>query len=72
MHDNDWVDTIVISDLKHSYAINSKPNKIDNSNDYIDPDWDLLAAIETVLKYYMTDKEYNDWIKENESKNWTL
>jgi hypothetical protein len=72
MHDNDWVDAIVISDLKHVYRENSKLNKIDNSNDYIDPDWDFLAAVEKVLRYYMTDIEYNDWIKENESKHWSL
>ncbi len=68
----DWFDTIVISELKHVYETNRMPNKIDNSNDYIDPDWDFLACVETVLKYYMTDSEYNDWIKENESKNWSL
>lgn len=68
----DWFDTIVISELKHVYETNRLPNKIDNSNDYIDPDWDLLASVETVLKYYMTDDEYNNWVKEYESKNWSL
>jgi hypothetical protein len=68
----DWFDTIVISELKHVYETNRLPNKIDNSNDYIDPDWDLLASVETVLKYYMTTDEYNNWVKENESKHWSL
>lgn len=68
----DWFDTIVISELKHVYETNRLPNKIDHSNDYIDPNWDFLASVETVLKYYMTDDEYNDWIKENESKHWSL
>ena len=68
----DWFDTIVISELKHVYKTNRMPNKIDNSNDYIDPDWDFLASVETVLKYYMTDDEYNEWVKENESKHWSL
>lgn len=68
----DWFDTIVISELKYVYETNRLPNKIDNSNDYIDPDWDFLASVETVLKYYMTDDEYNNWIKENESKYWSL
>jgi len=67
----DWIDTIVISDLKRVFADHKFPNKIDNSDDYIDPDWDFLAAVETVLKYYMTDNEYNEWIKEHESKNWS-
>jgi hypothetical protein len=48
------------------------PIKIDNSNDYIDPDWDFLASVKAVLKYYMTDNEYNEWINEHASKNWSL
>ena len=68
----DWIDTVVISELKHVYETNRLPTKIDNSNDYIDPNWDFLASVETVLKYYMTDDEYNEWIKEYESKNWSL
>lgn len=30
----------------------------------ISPDWELLEAIETVLKYYMVDKEYQQWYAE--------
>jgi hypothetical protein len=62
----DWIDTIVISDLKRVFADNKLPNKIDNSNDYIDPDWDFLAAVETVLKYYMTEEEYLRWTEEQD------
>ncbi len=62
----DWIDTIVISDLKRVFADNKLPNKIDNSNDYIDPDWDFLAAVETVLKYYMTEEEYLQWTEEQD------
>jgi hypothetical protein len=62
----DWIDTIVISDLKRVFADNRLPNKIDNSNDYIDPDWDFLAAVETVLKYYMTEDEYLQWTEEQD------
>lgn len=69
---SDWIDTVVISELTHVYETHRMPDKIDNSNDYLDPDWDFLAAVETVLKYYMTDNEYKEWIKENESKNWSL
>jgi len=69
---SDWFDTIVISELKHVYETNRMPNKIDNSDDYIDPDWDFLASVETVLKYYRADSEYNEWIIEHESKNWSL
>ena len=68
----DWIDTVVIAELKHVYETNRLPNKIDNSNDYIDPDWHFLASVETVLKYYMTDDEYSEWIKEYESKHWSL
>lgn len=69
---SDWIDTVVISELKHVYESNRRPIKIDNSNDYIDPDWDFLASVEAVLKYYMTDSEYNEWINEHASKNWSL
>ena len=69
---SDWIDTVVISELRYVYESNRRPIKIDNSDDYIDPDWDFLAAVETVLKYYMTDREYNEWIKEHASKNWSL
>ncbi len=62
----DWIDTIVISDLKRVFADNKLPNKSDNSNDYIDPDWDFLAAVETVLKYYMTEEEYLQWTEEQD------
>ncbi len=62
----DWIDTIVISDLKRVFADNKLPNKIDNSNDYIDPDWYFLAAVETVLKYYMTEDEYLRWTEEQD------
>ena len=46
---SDWIDTVVISELKHVYETHRMPDKIDNSNDYLDPDWDFLAAVETVL-----------------------
>jgi hypothetical protein len=69
---SDWIDTVVIIELKQVYADHCLPNNIDNSNDEIDPDWDFLASVETVLKYYMTDSEYNEWIKEHASKNWSL
>ena len=68
----DLIDTIVINELKYVYETNRLPTKIDNSNDYIDPNWDFLASVETVLKYYMTDDEYNEWVKEYESKHWSL
>ena len=69
---SDWIDTVVISELKHVYESNRRPIKIDNSDDYIDPDWDFLTAVETVLKYYMTDSKYYEWVKEHASKNWSL
>jgi hypothetical protein len=53
-------DAVVIQSLKDAY--NFLPNKIDCSNDYIDPDQGFLDAINTVLRYYMTDSEYKDWI----------
>lgn len=55
------MDTIVIKSLKDSYDLNVLPNKIDCSDEYIDPDLEFLNALKLVLKYYMTDSQYKDW-----------
>ena len=60
----DFVDTIVIQELKRVYAGHCMPNRIDNSNDLIDPDWDFLRAVATMLEYYMTPIEYKQWLEE--------
>ena len=58
---DDQIDSIIIDELKLAYEMNYRPNKIDCSDDYLDPDNKLLTSIETVLEYFMTKNEYNRW-----------
>ena len=55
------IEKIVIDDLKFAYKLNSKPNRIDCSDDILDPDQDLLDSIKHLLRYYMTSAEYEQW-----------
>lgn len=54
-------DDIVINDLKRSHKRSSKFDKVDCSDTVLEPDYELLQAIETVLRYYMTDDEWVEW-----------
>jgi hypothetical protein len=59
----DYEDEIVVVSLMKYYDMCAKPNKIDNTvNEYIDPDEDLLWAIERILEDYMTSVEFNNWM----------
>lgn len=55
------IEKIVIDDLKFACELNSKPNRIDCSDDILDPDQDLLDSIKHLLRYYMTSAEYEQW-----------
>lgn len=55
------IEKIVIDDLKFAYKLNSKPNRIDCSDDILDPDQDLLDSIKHLLRYYMNSEEYEQW-----------
>lgn len=60
---DDYEEEIVVVSLMQYYDMCAKPTKIDNTvNEYIDPDEDLLWAIERVLQDYMTSKDFNDWL----------
>jgi len=56
---------IVIDDLMDSYHRNNRFDKVDCSNDVLEPDYELLKAILTVLAYYMPHKDYEEWVKIN-------
>jgi len=56
---------IVIDDLMDSYHRNNRFDKVDCSNDVLEPDYELLKAILTVLAYYMPQKDYEEWVKIN-------
>ena len=49
-------DQVVIDDLKDSYHINNQFDKTD---------YELLKSILTVLAYYMTHEDYEEWMEMN-------
>lgn len=60
---DDYEDEIVVVSLMKYYEMCAKPDKIDNTvGEYIDPDEDLLWAIERVLQDYMVSRDFNDWM----------
>lgn len=60
---DDYEDEIVVVSLMNYYEMCAKPNKIDNTaGEFIDPDEDLLWAIERVLQDYMQSEDFNDWL----------
>ena len=50
-------DQVVFDDLKDSYYFN---NQFD---DVLEPDYELLKAIKTVLAYYMPQEDYEEWVE---------
>lgn len=60
---DDYEDEIVVVSLMKYYDMCAKPNKIDNTaGEYIDPDEDLLWAIERILADYMNTHDFNAWL----------
>ena len=68
---HDQIDNIIVQELQSAYDLNLDFNN-DEEGYPIPPDWKLLEAIETVLKYYMVDKEYRQWYTEACLKKMTL
>lgn len=58
-------DQIVIDALKDAYHMNNQFDKVDCSNDVLEPDYELLKAIQTVLAYYMIHEYYEEWVEIN-------
>ena len=52
---------IVAWSLMQYYETVSKPDKVDNSSDVLEPDYELMAAIDRVLQDYLPSKEYDKW-----------
>ena len=59
------VDQVVIDELKDAYHSNNKFDRIDCSDDVLEPDYKLLKAIQTVLEYYMLRSEWLEWMQMN-------
>jgi len=58
-------DEVVIDELKDAYRMCNQFDKVDCSNDVLEPDYELLKAILTVLAYYMPHKDYEEWVEIN-------
>lgn len=54
-------DNIVIDELKDAYNRVNRFDKVDCSDDILEPDYELLNAIKTVLGYYMPQSDYQQW-----------
>ena len=58
-------DNIVIDALKDAYCMNNQFDKVDCSDDVLEPDYELLKAIQTMLAYYMIHEDYEEWVEMN-------
>ena len=52
------VDEVIVDELKDAYRVNNQFDKVDCSDDVLEPYYDLLKAIQTVFEYYMP---HADW-----------
>ena len=59
------VDQVVIDELKDAYHSNNRFDRIDCSDTVLEPDYELLKAIQTVLEYYMLRSEWLEWMQMN-------
>ena len=55
------VDQVIVDELKDAYLRNDKFDRVDCSDTVLEPDYELLKAIQTVLEYYMTAEEIELW-----------
>jgi hypothetical protein len=58
-------DEVVIDELKDTYRMCNQFDKVDCSDDVLEPDYELLKAIQTVLACYMTHEDWSEWMEMN-------
>ena len=58
-------DQVVIDELMDTYHRINKFDKVDCSDDVLEPDYELLKAIQTVLEYYMPRDIWSEWVEMN-------
>ena len=64
------IDDIVITELQEAYIMNAKPDKVDCSDDVIEPDLELLQAFDKVLDYFMDKEQRDNWADEKVRQNY--
>jgi len=55
------VDQVIVDELKDAYQRNNQFDRVDCSDTVLEPEYELLKAIQTVLAYYMTAEELELW-----------
>lgn len=59
------LDDIVIEELQDYYRLVNRFDRVDCSDTVIEPDIELLQALQIVLSNYMTKKEFAVWLEHN-------
>ena len=67
--DHDQLTEIIRQSLIEDYNLNKLPDKIDCSDWEIDPDKQLLKALELVIDYYSTPDQFAEWKKGQNNEN---
>lgn len=57
---DDQVDQLIVDELKDAWERNLELNR-DEGGCYMDPDWNLIEALETVIGYFMPLSEFDRW-----------
>jgi len=63
---DDMLDSLVIQSLKQDYLLCAKPDKMDHTDDFLDVDYELLHALDKVIRYYLSRDEYKEWLDSRE------
>jgi hypothetical protein len=58
-------DQVIVDELKDAYQSNNQFDRVDCSDTVLEPEYELLKAIQTVLAYYMTYDDYEEWMEMN-------
>ena len=61
--DFDQISELVRQSLIEDYELNKDPDFVDCSDWEIDPDKQLLKALEIVIEYYSTPEQFAEWKK---------
>ena len=59
--DFDQISELVRQSLIQDYELNQHPDYVDCSDWEIDPDKQLLKALEIVIEYYSTPEQFTEW-----------
>lgn len=68
---DDQIDNLIIEELRDAHERNLTLDK-DEGGSYMDPDWELLKALETVLEYYTPRVDHEVWARNAALKKLTL